>query len=77
MLWLSLASVTIGLSQTYEGSYNVMATKYTIRSTKNGFTVTSRTKVGKTTITRTTGGNKIPRTTVSTRSGNINYTRKT
>lgn len=54
-----------------------MATKYTIRSTKGGNRVTSRIKMGKTTVTKTTGGNKKPRTTVSTRVGNVTYTKTT
>jgi hypothetical protein len=47
----------------------------TVRSTKSGTRVTTRTKIGNTTVTRTTGAGKKSRTTVSTRVGKVTYTR--
>ncbi len=47
----------------------------TFRSTKSGTRITTRTKTGNTTITRTVGAGKKPKTTISTRSGKNTYTR--
>ena len=47
----------------------------TVRTTKSGTRVTTRNKVGNTTITRTSGAGKKARTTVSTRLGKTTYTK--
>lgn len=47
----------------------------TIRQTKSGTRVTTRFKSGNTTVTKTSGAGKKPRTTVSTRVGKTTYTR--
>jgi hypothetical protein len=49
----------------------------TIRSTKSGTRVTTRQKTGNTTVTRTTGAGKKPKTTVSTRVGKTTFTKTT
>lgn len=41
--------------------------RYTVRYTKKGPRITTRTKIGNTTVTRTTGAGKKPRTTMTTR----------
>jgi len=46
----------------------------TIRTTKTGTRITTRVKSGNTTVTRTTGAGKKPRTTTSTRVGKTTYT---
>lgn len=52
-----------------------MMGRTTIRTTKSGTRITTRQKCGNTTITRTTGAGKKPRTTISTRVGKTTYTK--
>ena len=47
----------------------------TIRRTKTGTRITTRTKVGNTTVTRTSGAGKKPRTTISHRAGKTTFSR--
>ena len=47
----------------------------TLRYTKAGLRITNRSSLGSTTITHTSGAGKKPRTTISTRSGNVTSTR--
>jgi hypothetical protein len=71
----SIGCVEINIHIPRQKLEDSMATKYTIRQTKSGTRVTTRTKFGNTTITRTTGAGKKARTTTSTRIGNTTYTR--
>lgn len=47
----------------------------TVRYTKTGARVTTRLKTGNTTVTRTTGAGKKPRTTITTRNKSFTTTR--
>lgn len=50
-------------------------TTYTVRMTKSGQRISTRTKVGNSTVTRTYGAGKKMKTTISTRVGNVTYRR--